>query len=82
MDLEALTIRGVEPMNRSFVLEGRIGALKSPLSSNNTHIGELESQLASKSLEFDTATAELESTQCRLRLTEDAASLMQEQVQN
>lgn len=46
-----------------------------------TRIGELESELPSKSSEFNVATAELDSTDCHLRLAEDAASLRWEQVQ-
>lgn len=62
-DLLSLAIRVVKAMSRASNLEVWVGAIMSTLSSNKTHIGEMESQLASKNLEFDAATAELDSTE-------------------
>lgn len=80
-----LTVVGDTPrqaMSRAFILEVRARALKSKLSSNYKLIGALEAQLASKNLEPDAATAELDSTKCYIGFAHGAASLMQEQGQN
>lgn len=67
-DLLSLAICGVEAMVTASILKVRFGGLEPAFSSNNTFIGEPESQLASKSSQRDAATVELESTDSRLRL--------------
>lgn len=81
-DLRSLTIRSGEPMRRASNLKELDSALDSPLSSNNTHILELESQRASKSFKADLAVVELESTKRPLRFVKDAVSIMLDQVQS
>lgn len=54
-------------MSRASLLEVCVVALQWTYSSSFTAIGELESQLASKNLELNAATVELESTERRLR---------------
>lgn len=77
-----LAIRGVEVMSSASILEGHVGALKSNFSSNNTRIKKLKSHPASKTLELNAATAELESTEHHGFFPEDAAIFMPEQVQS
>lgn len=55
-DLLSLAICGVEVVSRASILEVRIGALKSTLSSNSTRIGELEPQLEPKRSNFEEVT--------------------------
>lgn len=52
------------------------------MSFSNARIGELESQLSSKISKFDETAARLVSTKLRLRIAEDAVSLMLEQVES
>lgn len=78
-DLFSLVICSAEAMRKKSILEVHFGALKSTLLPNNSHIGKLEPQLASKNLEFDAPAAELESNKRRLHFAEDVASLMWEQ---
>lgn len=81
-DLPSLAIRCVEVMNRASILEVRVDFLESAWSSNNTRIGELESQISSKSSELDVATAELESIERLPRFAEDAVGPLRKQIQN
>lgn len=75
VDLLSLMIRGREVMRRVSIVKGRVGALKSTTSSNSTCMVKCESELSSKDLETEASVAELESTERRPRLAEDAASL-------
>lgn len=67
-------------MSSASILEAPIGALKSTMVSSITCIRVLQSKLVSKSLESDSATAELKPTKRCLRFTEDPAGFMQEKV--
>lgn len=69
-------------MSSKSILEVRLSSFESKVSSSHTRRWELEWQLASRNLELNTATVELESTKRHLRLAEDAVSLLPEQVQN
>lgn len=69
-------------MTKKSILEVRIGGLESILSCNHMHIGELEPELASRSLELDAATKELEPTKIRSRFAKNAVSHMHVQGQS
>lgn len=60
-DLLTFSVRGVEPMRRASIGGVRVCALEAIVSSNNTRIGELESQPGLQNSELDAAVAELES---------------------
>lgn len=77
-----MTISDVEPMSWASILGVQVFPIKCAPSSNNSRIREVESRFASKNLELDVATAELESMECRLRFPEDAVSFMLERVQD
>lgn len=76
VDLLFLPIRSVEALSRASVLEVSVGGLDSAMSSNNTRIQYLESQLALNNSEIDAAGMELDSTDCQLRFPGETASLM------
>lgn len=69
-------------MNRESIWEVCLNALESTFLSNNTAIAKLDSQTALKNSECDAAIAELETTQHCFPFLEDAAGLLQEQVQS
>lgn len=64
------------------ILEERVGALKSTLSSTNARLGDLELQLALKNSDSDAAMVELEAAERGLRFAEDSVCLMREHVKN
>lgn len=80
-DLLSFAFVDLEDMNRGSILKLPVGALKSTISSNYTHIWEWKSQLASKSSERDAATVELESMERCPRVAKNARIVRQEQVQ-
>lgn len=80
-DLMSLVIRSVEPISRASIVPVGIYDLESMLSSNNTRIGELESQILSKNSELDAVLAELRSDKLRLCFAEGAVIFIREQVQ-
>lgn len=77
-----LAIRDVEMMSKACFQEVLVGVSESTLSSSTSCIGELELQLASKNSDVDAAMAQLEGTERRLQIAEDAANLKQMQVQS
>lgn len=82
VDLLSLAMRCVEVKCRAAIAKICIGALESTLSSKNTRIGEPQSQPASKALELDAATAELEATEHHLRFAEGAGYRRRKQAQS
>lgn len=59
-DLLSLAIHSLEVMIRTSIPKGYVSALESILSCNMTRIGQLESQLASKSSESHAVAEELD----------------------
>lgn len=59
----------------------RVGAFESKLSSSNTNVRELKSQLALKNSEVDVPATEFGPTDHRCRFAENATSLMPEDMQ-
>lgn len=82
VDLLSLAIGDLEAMRRAPIVEVRVGALHSTLSSSDSRIGELGSQFASNKSELNMATTELESIKRRLSFADGSASLMQQQTRS
>lgn len=82
VDLLSLTKCGMEVMSKPSLVEVHVCALDSTSSSSDKLIEKLESQIASKKLELDVDTAEVEPTMHRLGFAEDAVSFILEQDQS
>lgn len=76
VDLLQLNIQVFKTMSKKFIPEARFGAFESTLESNNSFIGEIESQLASCNSKLKAAAENLSSTKCSLRFAEDAVAVM------
>lgn len=81
-DTLSLAKCGVKAVSRACIVQVRVAALKSAISFNITRFNNREWQIASKTSDFDTATAALELTKRRLRFAKDAVTLRWEQVHN
>lgn len=69
-------------MSSVSIVEVRVGASKSPFSSNNSLIKELDLQFASKNFDYGVSAAEVGSAKCSMRFAQNSYSSMQEEAQS